>query len=528
MEEYVIYLRKSRADIEAEAHGEGETLARHKAALQSLAENRKLTVTQVYAEVVSGETIAARPMMKKLLSEVERGIWTGVLVMEVERLARGDTIDQGVVAQAFKLSGTQIITPLKTYDPANELDEEYFEFGLFMSRREYKIITRRMQRGRLASVKEGKFAGNKPPYGYRRVKLAEMKGYTLEPVPEQADAVRLIFEWYVNGEQHPDGTSARLGYTKIAQRLDAMGFATVTGVPWSAATLKEILTNPVYIGKVRWNRRPQMKHVVDGKVVQERPRAKDKDITVMSGLHPPIVADSLFETAQAQFRRRQESPVPKGKTIQNPLAKVVVCGICGRTMVRKPYRSKAYPDTLVCVNRGCPNISTQLYLVEERLLAILEEWLKEYRLELEEAGSNMEAVELKIKRQAVTRLRNDLEKLGRQCDNLYNYFEQGIYTKEVFIERSEKLVGKREQIRSVLHKLQGEIADYEKNTVQKGAGIPRIARIPELYRVAGSPGEKNDLLKEVVEKVLYIKTKNGQCRGNSLDDFELIIYPRLP
>ena len=69
---------------------------------------------------MSGETIAARPVMQQLLIEIEQNVWSGVLVMEIERLARGDTIDQGIVAQAFKYSNTKIITPLKTYDPTNE------------------------------------------------------------------------------------------------------------------------------------------------------------------------------------------------------------------------------------------------------------------------------------------------------------------------------------------------------------------------------------------------------------------------
>lgn len=64
------------------------------------------------------------------------GQWDGVLVVEIERLARGDTEDQGAVAKAFQYSGTKIVTPLKTYDPGDEFDEEYFEFGLYMSRRE--------------------------------------------------------------------------------------------------------------------------------------------------------------------------------------------------------------------------------------------------------------------------------------------------------------------------------------------------------------------------------------------------------
>lgn len=188
-----------RADREAEQRGEMETLSRHEAALLALAARNHHPITKIYREVVSGETIAARPCMQELLSEVEADIWTGVYVMEVERLARGDTIDQGVVSRAFRLSSTLIITPIKTYHPDNEFDEEYFEFGLFMSRREYATIKRRLQRGRDASVREGKYIGNRTPYGYYREEIPHDKGFRLVPDPDQADVVRNIYKWYCNG-----------------------------------------------------------------------------------------------------------------------------------------------------------------------------------------------------------------------------------------------------------------------------------------------------------------------------------------
>lgn len=162
--EYALYLRKSRADYEAEARGEGETLARHEKMLIELARRYNFSIGKIYREIVSGESIEARPVVQELLKDVQSGRWKGVLVVEVERLARGDTMDQGRVAKSFKFSDTKIITPIKIYDPNNEFDEEYFEFGLFMSRREYKVINRRLQRGRLASVKEGKYVGSIPPY----------------------------------------------------------------------------------------------------------------------------------------------------------------------------------------------------------------------------------------------------------------------------------------------------------------------------------------------------------------------------
>ena len=66
IDRYVIYLRKSRADVEAEKLGEGETLTRHKKILTELAARKGLYVEKIYEEIVSGETIEARPEIQSL------------------------------------------------------------------------------------------------------------------------------------------------------------------------------------------------------------------------------------------------------------------------------------------------------------------------------------------------------------------------------------------------------------------------------------------------------------------------------
>ena len=85
---YAMYLRKSRQDMELELLGQGETLARHRETLMNLARKNLHTIGEIYAEVVSGETIRARPEMKRLLADVSAGRWEGVYCMEVERLSR--------------------------------------------------------------------------------------------------------------------------------------------------------------------------------------------------------------------------------------------------------------------------------------------------------------------------------------------------------------------------------------------------------------------------------------------------------
>ena len=97
MTQYALYLRKSRADLDAEARGEGETLAKHRAALTAYAKKRGLIIAREYAEIVSGDSIAARPQMQQLLDDVKAGLYSGVIVNDVYRLGRGDSIDQEII-----------------------------------------------------------------------------------------------------------------------------------------------------------------------------------------------------------------------------------------------------------------------------------------------------------------------------------------------------------------------------------------------------------------------------------------------
>ena len=113
---YAVYLRKSRADDPHEPLE--ETLRKHREQLTAymLREGISVLPEDVYEEVVSGDSLYARPQMLRLLEAVEAGEYSGVLCMDIQRLGRGSMRDQGVILDAFKYSGTKILTPTKTYD----------------------------------------------------------------------------------------------------------------------------------------------------------------------------------------------------------------------------------------------------------------------------------------------------------------------------------------------------------------------------------------------------------------------------
>lgn len=511
--QYLIYLRKSRADKEAELRGEGETLARHENALLELAKRKHLPIGDIYREVVSGETIASRPMMQKLLSEVEQDIWDGVLVMEVERLARGDTIDQGIVAQAFKLSNTKIITPMKTYDPNNEFDEEYFEFGLFMSRREYKTIKRRLNNGRQASVKEGKYVGNKAPYGYQRVKIENDKGFTLEPLKEEAQVVSMMYRWYAYGEY---------GIPTIAEKLNEMSIPTRTKKRWTYATIRDILQNPVYIGKIRWGWRGQRKHVKNGAITISRPRSDS--CMLADGLHAPIIDVLLFERVQQKFSEHKPLPV-SAKEIKNPLAGLIICAKCGTKMQRRPYQRTTIKTGLICPNSICDNVSAPIETIESKVLENLSIWIQMEKIKLENGDPVLDDSKLKLMKEQLLALDQEMIELQKQNDNIHDLLEKGIYDIDTFLERSQKIAARITEIETIKQKLQRDIIE-EKNRIEHATSIiPKAEHLLKIYNSL-TIAEKNAMLKEILFNITYERKKSIR-NGGTFDNFTLVLNPKL-
>lgn len=520
---YCIYLRKSRADAELEALGEGETLARHERILVELAQQRKLNVTKLYREIVSGETISARPVMQQLLNEVEHGLWDGVLVMELERLARGDTMDQGRVSQAFKYTGTQIITPNKIYNPENEFDEEYFEFGLFMSRREYKTINRRLQRGRISSVQEGNFIGSIPPYGYKKVRMANHKGYTLSPIPEQEKIVKLIFHLYAQGETRSDGSNRKLGVASIVRKLNTMGIPSQRGEAWTYSSVNGILHNPVYIGKIRWNYRHHTTQIENGQIAKSRPRADKSEWILTDGRHPAILDETLYETAQTISQKNYKPRVASPKEIKNPLAGLVFCEKCGRRMVRRPYKN-GQSDFLICAYPTCDNVSTSLLAVEYQVLNGLEKWLKDYAILFDCPPAQQPKKEQGNTQK--TYLLNQLKLLQAQKKNIYDYFEQKLYPPAVFIERMNEVQEKTNAVQQELDLLEKMEKSSGKPMEFTREFLDRVETTLKTYRYTQSPAEKNHLLAAILEKVIYRKERSG--RWGNPDNFYVTLYPKLP
>ncbi|MBQ7096787.1 MAG: recombinase family protein [Clostridia bacterium] len=498
---YCAYLRKSRLDIEAERYSNTDTLDRQMKILIDFAGRNNISISKFYKEVVSGESIDARPEVQKLLNDVEDGIWDGVLVVEVERLARGDTIDQGIVSRAFKQNGTKIITPIKTYDPSNEFDEEYFEFGLFMSRREYKVITRRIQRGRVQSAKEGKFLSSIPPYGYDKVKIKDAKGYTLAPNKDEAPIVKLIFEMYNKGQ----------GMTAIANELDRMGIAPRYREHWSKSTINDMLKNPVYIGKLRWSYKKEIKGK-DNRVH----RTKNTDYLLVNGLHPAIISKDEFYRAQETRRTNTHKSVKKSFQLQNPLSGIIYCKKCGFPMTRIGGKTAF----ISCSNNKCKTVSAPINLVENAIITTVAEWFKTIEINIKEDFGD--SLACKINKNINSKLKKEIKSIKKQIAKTFDLLEQGIYDSSTFFSRKTQLEIKKTKAEEKLIMLNTP----SKEVTAKNSS-PQKKTLIDVYLSIEDITVRNTILKTVLKSVTYSKTeRNTKGNGNN-PNFELEIFPLL-
>lgn len=498
MKSYALYLRKSRADLDAEARGEGETLSRHRDALTAYAKRRGLLITREYAEIISGDTIAARPQMQQLLEDVKAGQYAGVIVNDLDRLGRGDSIDQEIIKLTFAAAHTLIITPTGDIDPASSADEDMLDFRMFFARMELRKISQRLTIGRERSAMEGNFCAPRVPFGYRKIR--DSRRATLEPDPDTAPLVRMIYEWYASGE---------MGYDGIARRLNDMGVRTSLGNEWRRASVRSVLRNEMYIGRAVWGRFRSVADIRDGQRVKRL--AKTGSASVAEDKYPAIIPRDLFERVQAMFAAsRSAAPVNDGKTLTNPLAGLLRCSLCGRVM---EIRHGKVNPIAICRTPGCPTRGTYISVILDATLEILSGWCAEYATPAPRQDDTAD------RRDAI---RHQLDGIEAQITRAQELVETGVYTPGEYISRKTALEGRRSALRAEMDNLSHKSPEEARTVI-----LPTVRRVLDAFPSAQTVEEKNALLKSVVQRIEYSKTRAATRGADPASLLTLDVFPRI-
>ena len=503
MNELIMYLRKSRADNPDETVE--EVLLKHYTILQEYCEREfgfRVPEDNIYREVVSGESIADRVEIKKVLSRIEDANVKAVIVIEPQRLSRGDLIDCGTLINVLHYTKTLVITPTITYNMDNKMERRFFQDELLRGRDYLEYTKEILMRGKLASVNRGCYLQSVPPYGYDKVKIG--KDNTLTP-NENADTVRLIFDLYVN---------QFFSTWEIAKRLNSLGIKSPSGKEvWNRATLDKILKNYHYIGKVTYQRDKTTVTMEDGEKVVKRRHQPAGSFVCVEGKHPAIISEEVFNQAQSRIAARP--PVKNDKILRNAFAGLLYCAKCGHVMA---YKDKSGDrQYLCCKTPGCGK-SIKYDLMVGTVVHVLEQ-SELPNLVARYTNGDGDAAERQKK--FLKRLEAELEEMKKQEETQYELLETKKYTQELFDRRNKALRDKMQETEDRIREAKRtmpDAVDYKERiaTLQEAIQSLRDTNISEK--------QKNLLLKTIIER---IDCTSNQTNKYGEFDFSLEVRLRI-
>ena len=503
-DEILIYSRKSQSDDPTMPVE--EVLAKHEQMLNDYISRNfpgqpTIAESDRYREVVSGETIAHRPRLQELLRRIESPRVKALLIVEPQRLSRGDLEDIGRLVKLLRYTDTIVLTLQYAYDLSDERDRDSFERELKRGNEYLEYTKKILKNGRMASLAAGNFLGSIPPYGYDKVTMMDGKRrcHTLAINKEQADVVRLVFDLYVN---------KHMGRGAICNYLDSIGAKPAKGDHWSTAWIQTMLQNVHYIGKVRWEWRKTTPVVEGGEITMTRPRVKLEDQLIFDGKHEPIVSEEIFYAAQ---KRVGHNPRVKSTVkLRNPLAGVMFCE-CGRAMIYHPgAKARGIADRFACAGqKHCKSGSCTVDDLMDKVIEILEQSIEDFEVHVK----NNDGEAAKLHANMIENLEKRLESIQAKELAQWDMQADPDPTKrmpaEIFQKLSAKLAQEKEETKQALQharETMPETVDYEE----------KVIRFRELLAALKEPSKeashKNQLVKACIERIVYHRAPSERGR----------------
>lgn len=479
-----LYVRKSRADVEQEKNAEerGEvydTLKRHRSELLRFAKKEGFHIVEIFEEIVSSESILARTEAQKLLELVKNGEVDAIVTIDYDRfVGRGNKSDQGYIENLLAEHDVPLITPHEVIDLNTEQGEFTADTKGFIARMEYRIAKKRFKEGKKRKIEqEGKDVSNKQPYGFSKDRDTK-KLYPNDYAP----FAKLIFELY-------DEIGTLHG---VSEELYRMGIPTKEGKErWTYITIKRMLKNKKYIGTMFFNQNNKRDYV-------EYPNA-----------HTAIVDEELFYRVNKKLDEVKDHKTNKRYELQNPFASLGKCGICNS--VTKLHNLKY--KYIRCSNYHCDNKFIRFEDYEKKFLNKLADTLKSIEIDSDELRSTNNKIDNLNKQ--LKHLRDKEAKLQIREKNIYNNYEDGTYTKEVFKTRLDDLNADKNDLQEKIVDLE-DIIEYEKSQKNRIFNIaPTINNCLDVYHLS-KPSQKNRLLKSFVKEIVTSKRQKFK-------DFEMDI-----
>lgn len=477
-----MYLRKSR--------GEEEDLVKHETILSDICKKNSWKYVQ-YKEIGTSDSIELRPIMKKLLDDIESEIYDAVVVVDYDRLSRGDMGEQDKIKKIFRKSNTLIITPNKIYDLNNDVDDTYTDFQGLLARQEYKMITKRLRQGKKIGARMGKWTNGTPPFGYcyeRYKHKYNEKGLVVND--DELPIYRYIVEKALEG----------MSPNSIAWSLNKKEIRTRRGKLWGSVAIYRILMNETYLGKIISNKQKGDGHKIKKSSSEKYQKLPRKEWIIVENCHQPIITQDEFDKIQILIQKRNLLP-SSARTSKGEFTGILKCGCCGHTMqVQKKEKGKDlikachYLDIKgnKCINRG-----GYIQPVRDEIKKAIIQYREEILNKLQ--GENNKDIDF-IRKQLQIKYK-ELKKYENALEKVQDSYELGDYSREKFLIRRSKWDAKIVETENQITLLDRQLKSQEQITDEERLNI--INYFLENIDMIENVEDRNKLYKTILDSVVW-------------------------
>lgn len=440
---------------------------------------------------ISGKSIEARTGLKQMLEHSKKDIFDLVLVWKTSRMAR-NVHDLLEIVETLQYNDVKFKSISESYDTSTPEGKMMLTVLGTVAEFERNTIVENLKIGMNSRARQGYKNGGKV-YGYRSEGTG--KGSQLIIEPNEAEVVKMIFDMYVQGK----------GYKAIANYLNKLGYKTVKGNLFSINGVKEILSNPTYAGKIRYNR------YVDY-ATKRRKGSNDKYILV-EGRHEGIIDEQTWNKARAIQEARSNRYCIKSEG-KFPLTGILKCPMCGAGMVAAMTVNKLKDGTKKRIryyscgnfkNKGsvaCKANSIRADYAEEYVYQRIKETLindKVLKLLVEKANKESKERILPLLQEEAN-LIAQMEHNKIKKEKVFELFEDGIIAKDVVASRlktiEEESIRQNERLEEIrIKKEQSNLGEISYKRIHK-----MVNEFQELLDKA-NPEKRKLLLQMAIESI---------------------------
>ena len=494
-----LYIRLSREDDDKTL--ESESITNQKSLLLQYVKENSLRVYDIYIDDGYSGTNFDRPDFNRLLNDIELGRVNMVITKDMSRLGR-DYIGTGnLIEKYFPEHNVRYIAVTDNIDTFFYfLNNDIAPFKAIMNDMSAKDISKKIKSSLRAKQKEGKFVGGRTPFGYDQDPNDKNHLVINE---EQAVVLKRIFDMCLEG----------LSFFKIAKRLTNEGIKTPAQYysfewksnynlkygQWHSKTIRDILTNQMYIGDMVQNKRNKVNYKVK-KVIRNNP----KDYIIVENTHEPIIDKDIFYAAQKRIPKN----VGRNEKKENHLLDgLLYCGECGHRISIQARRKKDNRCYTICNyyrtymnERRCTTHSNNYDELEKVIIKSLTEICLNYinKCKIKENTlNNLKETDKVNNKKELEMLADDIKQINDNLDIVY-------------IDKLNKKVTE-EQFKRVKTKLENELFIKQ----------DRYNELSNIMNNTFNEVSNNKMIMKYIDKFLSMKEPSRELIINLIDKIEI-------